>query len=84
MLERHRVILKGGVQIRLGQMPRVACPGPNRQVRQLENFNQLPVVALYGRHPAGRKMSGGHQAGQGQDFQCDQTSEESVSHFIHP
>jgi hypothetical protein len=41
MLERHGVILKGGVQIRLGQMPGISRFGKEAQVGDLKHFYQL-------------------------------------------
>ncbi len=41
MLKRHRVILKGGVQIRLGQMTCVAGLGKQAKIGKPQLLNQL-------------------------------------------
>jgi hypothetical protein len=41
VLERYGVILKGGVQIRLGQMPGIARFGKQTQIGKAQLLNQL-------------------------------------------
>jgi len=40
VLKRHGVILKGGVQIRLGQMPGISRFGKQAKIGELEYFYQ--------------------------------------------
>ena len=41
MLERHGMVLEGGVQIRLGQMPGVAGLGKQAKIGKAQLLNQL-------------------------------------------
>ena len=44
MLKRHGVILKSGVQIRLGQMPSIARLGKQAKIGKSQPLNQLFIV----------------------------------------
>ena len=44
MLQGTHAVLKGRKRISLGQVPGIARTGPDGQIRELENLDQLPVA----------------------------------------
>ena len=71
MLERYGVILKGGVQIRLGQMPGIARFGKQTQIGKAQLLNQLfflcqgflEILGLKIRMDPKQKSENGYTAG---------------------
>jgi hypothetical protein len=58
MFQRHGVILKRGMQIRLGGVPCIAGFGKKAQIRYFQRTNQRLFSRRYGRHGASAVMNG--------------------------